>query len=103
MLETGTGPTGPPTSGPFQVFHQDTVRLHSSSIDIKAQLGSVLVNFEVIGGNTGPQGATGLFVHEEVGSIDIWGIVDSKCNTTADPSATWEGFTVIPGLIVPEI
>ena len=56
-------------------------------------------NGEVVG-NTG---ATGLFVHEEVGSIDIWGVVNSKCNTTADLSATWGGFTVIPGLIVPEI
>ena len=45
LLETGTGPTGQPTSGPFQVFHQDTVRLHSSSINITAQTGSVLVNF----------------------------------------------------------
>ena len=60
------------------------MRLHSSSIDIKSQPGSVLVDFEVIGGNTWPQGATGLFVHEEVGSIDIWGVVDSKCNTTTD-------------------
>jgi len=46
FVETATGPTGPPSSGPFEVCSGDTIRYWSQSIGITAMPGSVLVNFE---------------------------------------------------------
>lgn len=60
FLETGTGPTGQPTSGPFEVDNKEVVRLWSSNVDIKAVEGSVLVEFDVKGaGDTGSTGQPG--------------------------------------------
>ena len=65
FVETGTGPTGPPSTGPFALNNLETIRFWSNTIDINAEEGSVLVNFEVLGftgaqGDQGPQGADGV-------------------------------------------
>ena len=57
FLETATGPTGSPVSGPFEITNKETVRLWSSTESIIAREGSVLVEFS--GKNSGITGSTG--------------------------------------------
>ena len=83
FIETATGPSGPSSSGPFEVVNGETIRLWSTNFNFLGETGSVLINLEPINGIFGPTGPTGTMI--KCADIFIEAVISSSSSNK--PSA----------------